>query len=85
MDCMYKTNKYRMSFLLLCGQIALHVIFYVYFCFMIKGTIEDYIWALQQLKAAYSQLELPDSTVVVTDMKEELMTAFFSVFQASII
>ncbi len=38
MNCIYKTNKYKMFLMMIFDQIALHKIFYVAFCFMTKKT-----------------------------------------------
>jgi hypothetical protein len=71
MNCTYKTNKYKMSFFIISDQIALHKNFYVAFCFMTKEKQNDYVWILQQLKALYAKLKIPDSTVLLIDMKKD--------------
>jgi hypothetical protein len=73
MNCIYKTSKYKMSLMIINDQIAMHINFYVDFCFMNKKTMTNYCWILSQLKALYAQLESSDSTVIVIDMKRELM------------
>jgi hypothetical protein len=40
---------------------------------MISETSWDYIWILRQLKALYIQLNIFDSTIIVTNMKKSLM------------
>jgi hypothetical protein len=69
-----------MSLLIISEQIALHIIFYIEFCFMHQETIEDYVWILTRLKVLYLQMKLTSSTVIITDMKRELMTAIENVF-----
>ncbi len=43
MNCIYKTNKYKMLLMIVFNQIALHKTFYVAFCFMIKEKQNDYV------------------------------------------
>jgi hypothetical protein len=80
LDCIYKTNKYKMSLLIIFDQIALHRNFYVTFFFMIKEKIDDYFWALNQLKLLYRQLKFSYSIVFVTDMKKDLMSVRYLIF-----
>lgn len=80
MDCTYKTNRYQMPLLIVSGQTALHTNFYVAFCFMSQETPSDCMWVLSQLKGLYSQLELPDPTVIVIDMERGLMAAIEQTF-----
>ncbi len=54
MNCIYKTNKYKMSFFIINDQIVLHKSFYVAFCFMSKKKQNDYMWVLQQLRDLYA-------------------------------
>ncbi len=71
MNCTYKTNRYKMSLMIISDQIALHKNFYVVFCFMTKKKQNDYVWVLQQLKHFYHQLKLLDLIVFITDMKRD--------------
>ena len=43
MDCIYKTNRYKMSLLIIIEIIALNTTFYVAFCFMKDENYNDYI------------------------------------------
>jgi hypothetical protein len=70
MDCIYKINRYKMPLLIISGQTALHTNYYVGFCFMARETSADYCWVLQQLKDVYTQLQLSNSTVIITDMEK---------------
>lgn len=74
-DCIYKTNRYKMPLLIITGQTALHKTFYVAFCFISKEKIQDYKWVLQQLKDLYAKWELPFPVVIITDMEKGLMFA----------
>jgi hypothetical protein len=43
MNVIYKTNRYKMLLFIISEQIALHINFYVAFCFMISEISIDYI------------------------------------------
>jgi hypothetical protein len=75
MNCIYKTNMYKMLLMIIFDQIALHKTFYVAFCFMIKEKQNDYVWIMKQLKALYRQSDLSDPTIFVTDMKRDKISA----------
>lgn len=80
MDCIYKTNKYRMPLLIIIGQTALNGNFYVAFCFMANEAKEDYFWVLVQLLTLYTRLGLPMPIVIITDMEMALMKAIAEIF-----
>jgi hypothetical protein len=95
MNCMYKINKYnliiywmksklivryKMSFFIISEQIALHINFYVVFCFISKKKMSNYNWALNQLKTLYKRLKLFNLIVFVIDMKKELITTRYFIF-----
>ncbi len=42
MNCIYKTNRFKMSFFIIFDQTALHINYYVAFVFLIKKTNFDY-------------------------------------------
>jgi len=42
MNCIYKTNKYKMSLFIIIEIIVLNIIFYVVFCFMKSENYNDY-------------------------------------------
>jgi hypothetical protein len=69
-----------MSLLIISEQIALHINFYVVFCFMSKKKMSDYNWTLNQLKILYKRLKLFNSIVFVINMKKELMTTRYFIF-----
>jgi hypothetical protein len=83
MNCIYKTNKYKMFLFIISDQIALHKNFYVVFCFVTKEKQNDYVWILQQLKRLYAKLKISDSTVLIIDMKKELMNVCRLIFSVS--
>jgi hypothetical protein len=75
MSCTYKTNRYKTSVLIIPEQIALHINFYVSFAFMMHEEISDYLWMMLQLRAVYVELKLLVLTIIIIDMKRELINA----------
>jgi hypothetical protein len=69
-----------MSLLIICDQTELYINFYVVFCFMIKKKMNDYRWALKQLKVLYARLKILNFIVFVIDMKKRLMIARYLIF-----
>ncbi len=75
LDCTYKINRYKMSLLMISEQIEMSKNFYVRFCFMTKEITSNYCWILNQLKTVYAQMKMSKLTIIVTDMKKELIVA----------
>jgi len=80
MDCTYKTNKYRMPLLTICGITSLGTTFIVGFAFIEKETTKYYDWVLYQLNRLYTCLELPRPRVIATDRDLALIEAIDSRF-----
>ncbi len=76
MNCIYKTNKYKMFLMIIFNQIKLHKIFYAAFCFMFKEKQNDYVWIMKQLKTLYEKLKFSDFTIIVIDMKWNKISTF---------
>ncbi len=83
MNCIYKINCYKMSLLIIIEVIALNIFFFVEFCFMTVEKTANYVWVLKQLKLQYTELDLSDSTVILTDCEQDLINALRSVFRES--
>ncbi len=66
-DCIYKTNKYKMLLLTICEIILLNTIFIVDFVFLDKEIKNYYNWILYYLIYLYSSLKLFSSRVIVID------------------
>jgi len=75
MDCTYKTNRYRMPLLTICGVTSLGTTFIVGFAFVHKETKEYYDWILYYLVQLYESLGLPFPRVIATDRDLALMEA----------
>ena len=43
MNCIYKTNKYRLPLLVICGVTTINTTFYVTFCFLSSEYTENYV------------------------------------------
>ncbi len=83
MNCIYKTNKYKMLLFIISDQIALHKNFYIVFCYLTKKKQKNYMWILQQLKELYAKLKISDSTVLFIDKKKDLMNVCRLIFSVS--
>jgi hypothetical protein len=80
MDCTYKTNKYKMPLLTICGVTFLGTTFIVGFAFIEKETTKYYDWVLYQLNRLYISLGLPRPRVIATDRDLALMEAIATRF-----
>ncbi len=58
MDCIYKTNRYKMPLLIIIGVIALNTTFYAAFCFMKGENYSDYVWVMEALMHLYNYLDM---------------------------
>ena len=72
MNFTYKTNRYKMLLLIIENQIVLNINFYVAFCFMAQKKVLDYTWILNNLIIIYRFHRLPNSTMIVIDMKADM-------------
>ena len=49
MNCIYKTNRYKIFFFIIVDVISLNNSFFVDFCFMKDENFNDYVWALETM------------------------------------
>lgn len=75
MNCIYKTNVYRMPLCIINEVTVMNTTFYAGFCFLSKEGYEDYCWVLEFYKNLLVSLDIPDPTVVVTDSEPGLIAA----------
>ena len=47
LDATYKTNRYKLSLLIITGVTTLNTLFYVGFAFMSGENTEDYLWVIE--------------------------------------
>jgi len=83
MNCIYKTNKYKMSLLIIIKVIVLNITFYVAFYFIKDENYSDYTWAMQILKRLYNHLDLSYFEIVLFDDDKTLALALCHVFSSS--
>ncbi len=67
MNCIYKTNKYKMPLLTICEITFLNTTFIVSFAFIEKKTIKYYDWVLYQLNRLYISLGLSRPRIIAID------------------
>ena len=75
MNCIYKTNQFRLFLFNIVNITALNTIYYVKFCFLTQKTEKNYIWTLIQMWNLYNKFKLNSSKIIVTDCKLALMNA----------
>lgn len=80
MNCTYKINRYKMPLLIITGVTNLNTYFYVTFCFLKSEHIEDFVWALEAVRALYIKLGLSSSEVIITDGDKAISGALHQVF-----
>jgi hypothetical protein len=81
MDCIYKTNKYKMPLLKIIGSIALGSMFFVAFCFLSSETAKSYGFTLRCLKSMYQSIDLQPETMlksVITNKDDALSVAILT-------
>lgn len=83
MDCTYKTNKYRMPLLTICGVTSMGTTFIIGFAFLEKETKEYFDWVLYQVRVLYTSLGLAMPRIIATDRDLALMEAIDSRFSRS--
>lgn len=77
LDCMYKTNKYKLPLLHIAGINSSNFSFSVGFCFLSSKTTEDYVWALEQFSVT---LEVQNPSVLATNKEKALINALEEFF-----
>ena len=80
MNCIYKTNKYKMSLLIINDVTNLNIFFYVDFCFMKDENFSDYVWALEAMKELYESLQLQFSTVILSNDNKALASVITEIY-----
>lgn len=83
MNCIYKTNRYKMLLLIIIEVTALNITFYTTFCFMKGENYTDYNWVMQTLKWLYNHLNLLYSETVLSDSDKVLAPALYYIFSDS--
>ncbi|KAK9151101.1 hypothetical protein Syun_009410 [Stephania yunnanensis] len=81
MDCIYKTNRYRMSLLEIVDITSMHLMFLVGFAFISSETHANYVRALENLRSILDGWPKPN--VLVTNRELGLINAIEEVFPSS--
>ncbi len=80
MDCIYKTNVYKMPLCIITRVTPLNTTYYVPFVFLSAETVDDYHWILGAVKKLYKLLDIPDPKVIVTDTDPSMIRAILGEF-----
>ena len=80
MNCIYKTNQYNLSLLIIYDKTFLNIIFYIAFDFIIAEKEKDYDFHLNKLQKHYIALNLSDSQIIVLDAEQALQNTLRNVF-----
>jgi hypothetical protein len=75
LDCTYKTNKYRIPLLHICGTSCNNKNFSVAFCFLKEETKDYYTWVLANFKRVLRTNQIKTPQVFMTDRDLALMAA----------
>ncbi len=81
MDCTYMSNRFDMPLFNIVGVTASSSTFFVAFTFLKREREEDYVWSLEQLRAATGSTCNPK--VIITDRDLALMNAVAYVYPTS--
>ncbi|CAG8531643.1 1520_t:CDS:2 [Racocetra persica] len=80
-DCIYKTNKFKMPLLSIVGITSFNTTFYTCFMFMKSEEETDYNWALTNVLGLFDEIEKP--SIIVTDRELALMNTLRMIFPNS--
>ena len=80
-DTTYKTNKYKMSLIIISGVMFLNTSYYVAFLFVSKEIFEGYKWLLKCVKDFYEYFDIFNSDVILTDAQNSFIQAITIVYQ----
>ncbi len=80
MNCIYKTNKYKMSLFIIIKVTCLNISFFVAFCFMKGESFSDYYWVLETVKRLYNHLDLLYSEIILFNDDKALTLVILNVF-----
>ena len=64
-NCIYKTNKYKISLLTIIEYIVINFTFIINFIFLIKKTANYYDWIFNYLKTLYVSLKFFNFCIII--------------------
>ena len=83
-NVIYKTNRYKMSLLIIIDVIYLSITFYVAFCFIKKKNYNSYLWVMQTLKRLFDHLHLSYSMTTLINEDKTLTFALYIIFNQDV-
>ena len=79
-DCIYKTNKFKLPLCTVQGITAMKSTFIASYPFILSEKDRDYAWVMMQQKLLHNQLLIPDPGLFITDAEQALANGISSVF-----
>ena len=76
LDCIYKTNKYKMSLIIMTKITSLNISYYASIYFMKNEKHENYCWLLKIIKKLYQKVNISFSFVWFFDDKSNIIIVF---------
>ena len=76
LDCIYKTNKYKMSLIIMTKIINFNISYYASMCFIKNEKHENYCWFLKIIKKLYQKVDISFSFVWLFDDKSNIVIVF---------
>ena len=72
-DATYKTNKYKISLIIISGVMPLNTSYYIAFAFVSKKTYEVYKWLFECVKDFYKYLNISDPNIILIDVQNSFI------------
>lgn len=67
MNVTYKTNRYKISLLIIVDEITLNTTFYIIFTFLIDKIEKIFAWIIEHIKTLYASFDFFESKIIVID------------------
>jgi hypothetical protein len=80
MNCIYKTNKYKLLLFVIVDHIFLSIISYVDFAFLTRETEENFAWVLKTLQKYLKKKNILVSKILMTNRDVKLINVSHSIF-----
>ena len=75
-DCIYKTNKYKMSLIIMTKVTSFNISYYASMCFMKNEKHENYCWLLTIIKKLYQKIDISFLFVWFFNDKSNIVIVF---------
>lgn len=80
MDCIYKTNVYKIHLCIITGITSLNITYYIIFTFLSTKLMDDYCWVLDAIKKLYEFFDILDSKISITDTNPGIICTILEEF-----